>query len=71
MMLLPLVTIGFLVGYSEDNVNATFGFGDREFSLSEAGPILLSILFLLMAIILFVTYRISRNSNHGSADQFQ
>lgn len=61
VMLLPLVTIGFLVGYSGDNVNATFGFGDREFSLSEAGPILLSILILLMAVILFFTYRISRN----------
>ena len=60
-LLLPLVMIGFLVGYSEEHVNMTFGFGDTEFSLTEAGTIFLSILILLMAVILFVTYRISRN----------
>ena len=62
VMLLPLVTIGFLVGYSESNVNVTFGFGDTEFSLSEAGPILLSILILLMAVILFITHRINKRT---------
>ena len=68
MMLLPLVTIGIWVGYCEGHVNATIGFGDREFSLTEAGTILLSILILLMAVILFVTYRINkriyRNDNN-------
>jgi hypothetical protein len=34
-----------------------------EISLMEAGPILLSILILLMVVMLFVTYRISRNKS--------
>lgn len=63
MMLLPFVTIGLLLWYSEENVNLSFGYGDMEISLMEAGPILLSILSLLMVVMLFVTYRISRNKS--------
>jgi len=61
-MLIPLVTIGLLSGYSEENVNLTFGFGDMEISLMEAGPIILFILILLMAAILLATYRISKHT---------
>ncbi|MBR6828270.1 MAG: DUF3667 domain-containing protein [Prevotella sp.] len=65
VMLLPLVTIVFLVGYSEGGVNVTIGFGDSEFSLSEAGPILLSILILLIAVMLYITHRINKRTYHS------
>lgn len=66
VMIIPLVVIGLLLRYSEEYVNLSFNFGDMEISLKEAGPIILSILILLMAVILFVTYRISRHSTAGS-----
>ena len=66
MMIVPLVVIGLLLGCSEEYVNISFGYDDVEISLMEAGPIILSILILLMAVMLFVTYRISRHSTAGS-----
>ena len=59
MMLVPLVVIGLMFAYSEKNVSLTFYFDDMEIPLLEAGPILLSVFILLMAVMLFVTYRIS------------
>ena len=66
-MLLPVVTIGFMVGYS-GNLNAAFVFGDRELPLSEAGPILLSIFILLTAIMLLVTHAINRHTYHNNKE---
>ena len=60
LMLLPLVMIGLL--NDEKEVNVTLGVDDREISLMEAGPVLIAIVAIPIAVVLFVTYRISLNT---------
>jgi hypothetical protein len=62
MILLPLVTLGILFAYDAGNVDIKFGFGGREVSLMDAGPALLAIVALLIAVMLFVTHRINKRT---------
>ena len=62
MILLPLVTLGILFAYDAGNVDIKFGFGGREVSLMDAGPALLAIVALLIAVMLFVTHCINKRT---------
>lgn len=68
MILLPLVTLGILFAYDAGNVDIKFGFGGREVSLMDAGPALLAIVALLIAVMLFVTYVINTRNYRNNKE---
>ena len=68
MILLPLVTLGILFAYDAGNVDIKFGFGGREVSLMDAGPALLAIVALLIAVMLFVTHVINTRNYRNNKE---